>query len=446
MCRSILTYLPQVDLVNICLVHRNLRTLAEPYLYSELCFTWKEYQPHPITALLRSILHRPQLANYVHKLSLVGASFYMPHYGNKAPKIPISEFDLEGPLAFVAKTRGSYRDIWLDELRNGTMDAFVAVLLAQPLRLTYLFIGPDFLKESRFIGLLLRSTLCETLDYGLRVDFGRLETVCFERFRDVSHRYSTTRNTADVLPLFYLPCVKRISAVIDNPVPITFSWPAAHPPSCSTLRSLKLLSIREAFLGHLLLRTDQLEFLHWEWYHNPEFKDQVQTPVINLTQVTTAMSYIRDTLSELVVSALCNLGRDPEYPILSIQGSFRALREFDKLRKFTVPLALLMGFSADMKKRIEDFLPQNLEFLTISDDLYCHEQFEWQDHELFAVLESWLETFQTSTPRLYRVELFLKDLDIGWNQPIRDKLRQLGVRVGIEVEVTKLSKDNDNHN
>lgn len=334
------------------------------------------------------------------------------------------------------------------------MDAFVAVLLSQPLRLTHLFIGRVFLEQCQMVGRVLRSMLCEEArDCGLRLDFGHLKTVSFERVHN-PYEPGVLDNTADFLPLFYLPSVERISAAIDGPMtfwrsatfspsPATFSWPATHSPSCSSLRSLKLTTMREPLLGQLLSVTDQLQSLEWRWEHEPDHKSRLNTPVIDLTQITTAISHVRDTLEELIISADCDSGHDMHNPELRIQGSLKAITDFDRLRKFTVPFAFLLGFSPDLTKRIEDFLPRSLEFLTLTDDLWPQYEYEWRDYELMSVLESWLETFQVSTPHLCSIGLLLDtDIDYDWEQPIRDEFWELCVRVGIQVEVTKLSGDN----
>jgi hypothetical protein len=65
----------------------------------------------------------------------------------------------------------------MDELRNGTMDAFVAVLLSLPLSLAHLYIDSDFFIESRFINLILRSKLFGPHSCGLQLDLRRLEIV-----------------------------------------------------------------------------------------------------------------------------------------------------------------------------------------------------------------------------------------------------------------------------
>lgn len=371
----------------------------------------------------------------------------MPHYRGKSPKLPVSEPELEDILAFVAKTRVSYREAWMEELRSGTMEAFVAVLLCQPSHLTQLFLGPDFVKESNVIGLLLRSALCDKGSDGLELDFGDLKSVSFERYPNYQ-TYKVHRNTADVLPLFYLPSVTHISAAIENPIipttpqqSMTLPWPAACAPSCPSLHWLKLTAIREPFLGQLLSVTDQVRSLEWEWYYNPMFRDQVHTPTIDLNQFMTGISRLRHSLEELVISANCDYGGDIELPSLDIRGSFEPLADFDKLKNFTAPLALLVGFSADETKQLHDSLPLSLEFLTITDDLCLHDQYEWEDRDALSVIESWLDNFHESTPNLREIALFLRLADDTWNQPIRDEFQDLCDRVGVKLKIIKLHDD-----
>jgi hypothetical protein len=430
----ILAHLPKDDLRIVCLANRHLCTLAEPFLYSDIHFAWKKSQHHPITSLLRSLLGRPELATHVRRVSLVGTS--LATLGNqtnqpKFPKIPVSEAELKAPLAFVQKTTLPYREIWLKELRNGTMDAFVAVLLSQSLRLTYLFLDFDFFHESRFICLAFQSMIFEPQDCGLQLNLRHLETVCLGPRFDGEMDPSAS-STTDILAFFYLPSLKRISACFDRPA--TFSWPVLHPPSPTCLRSLKLRCIREPCLRKLLSTTDQLLFLDWEWFYDPEHEDPVQTPVIDLTQITTAISSVRGTLTELVLSACCTR-IDYYFPVI-IQGSLRGITEFSKLTKITVPLALLMGcFEADITKRIADYLPRSLECLAITDHLALLQQYEWYDEEFFCVLQAWLDDFQTSTPLLREVKLEYEPSRTRRKRPIGIKFKALCDRVGICSEV-----------
>lgn len=176
------------------------------------------------------------------------------------------------------------------------MDAFVAVLISQPLRLACHSIDGDFLWESCFIGLVLRSTILEpnAAERDLRLEFHHLETVSLRNSRSWIRFNNNASNTADLLPVFYLPSIKQISASIDNP--ITFSWPAILPPPPSSLRNLKLENIREPFLRQILLITNQLLSLHWEWYYTGAIYGQpYHLRIIDLTEITKSISYVRKT-------------------------------------------------------------------------------------------------------------------------------------------------------
>ncbi|KAF3389739.1 hypothetical protein DPV78_011381 [Talaromyces pinophilus] len=327
-------------------------------------------------------------------------------------KILVSENELDQFRAFVTKTTIAYRWSWLEGLQNGVMDAFVAVLLSQPLRLTSLSIKGSFLCDSYFIGLVLRSMIFgpDADDCGLQLDLRQLETVTLQTFCDHFRLRNNTRNTADLLPILYLPSIRQFSASIDNP--ITFTWPAISPPSPSRLRNLTLYNIREPFLGQLLSVTNHIQSLHWQWYYFEESYDmQFNTRTLDLTQITESLSQVQGTLTDLVVSALNQY--DPDPLPLTIRGSVNGLGAFKKLKKLTLPFIFLVGtWSADLTKRIDGCLPPNLESLTITDDLFSNDESEWvDDTDLFSVLEIWLKTYQATTPYIRDVNVPIKHTD-----------------------------------
>jgi hypothetical protein len=45
------------------------------------------------------------------------------------------------------------------------------------------------------------------------------------------------------------------------------------------------------------------------------------------------------------------------------------LVNFDQLKTLQISLAFLVGFAEDKTKRLQDVIPRNVEFLTITDDL-----------------------------------------------------------------------------
>ncbi|KAK4233103.1 hypothetical protein C8A03DRAFT_19747, partial [Achaetomium macrosporum] len=89
MVHLILACLSQADLGAICLVDKVLHTLAEPFLYSTIRFTWwtgAEQAPQ-ITSLLRSILARPELAAHIRTVSITRDPFSSQRCRGETPRI-----------------------------------------------------------------------------------------------------------------------------------------------------------------------------------------------------------------------------------------------------------------------------------------------------------------------------------------------------------------------
>ncbi|KAK2882544.1 hypothetical protein FQN49_000229 [Arthroderma sp. PD_2] len=445
--RLILAYLSRSDLCALCLTNPALRELAEPILYTNIQLTWRKSQTPPIIPLLQRILHNPKLANCVRTIVLDGDDIQHKHgfydfhsYKPESPKIAVSETDLNGLVDCIARTDVPYSDLWIQELHAGTVDAFAALLLSRLPGLRRLQLGENFTRKSRFIGMMLRSALCEERKDNHLPLFKYLQDVAFAYF-EIGARmreYTDIRNTTDILTLFYLPSVKHITAMIDNPA--TFTWPTAQPPNASSLESLDLTLIREGNLGQLLSATSRLKKLRWEWYYREDLKDLVTT-TIDHDQIAADLFHVRETLTDLSIRGeVCPWIGDTRAPIMEVRGNFQAVRDLDKLRTLCVPLPILLGFSpSDSDKRLEDVLPKNIEYLTINDDFYDREDYEWMDLHLMEALESWwLGDRRKSTPHLKKFHLFLGIIDFGeWDPEMRQRLRDLGVQAGIQVEITK---------
>lgn len=447
----ILPSLSSADLYNMCLTHSTLRFLAEPFLYSGFEWTWTQDQAPPIVSLLYSILRCPQHGNYVRSAVLNGDTFERGplHYKRPSPKIPAPEGAELGELVeCISRLNVPYSKQWIEELRAGTMDAYVALLLSQLPGLRVLRLDKDFMRESKLVSMLIRSAVFrEELGEGSHVpSFEHLQEVSALYYRpgvDI-REYTDARNTNDVLPLFYLPSVERVTTLIDNPR--TFSWPVAHPPNPSKLSSLDLTLMREGHLGQILSVAKGLRILRWDWFYRPDLEDRFVTDIIDLDQIGADVSHVRETLTELAISATVDKARaDPEFPPLTVKGAHSvAFHQLHVLRKLQVPLPILMGGfapSGSNAKRLVEALPRNIEELTITDGLYLQEEYEWQDVHLLDALSLWWlgEGWKRCTPQLKRFHLLLKLTAIGqWHPDMRQQLRDLGVQAGIQVKITKL--------
>ena len=431
----------------LCLVNTDFRAVAEIFLYSKIQWTWKRYRSPPITQLLRTIISRPQLAAYITHVCLDGQDHQSQEFRYKLPKIPVSKDELDEPIAFIRRAGVPYSDLWIQELRKGKTDALVALLLAQLSNVTYLYIGHDFTRQSTLVGMVLRSAFCEPGHYRLP-DFRHLRDVSFLRRLDRDEACDqTVKNTADILPLLYLPNVQRMSISVQNPD--EFTWPAAHLPVPSRLTSLCLTAVREGCLGELLAVTPNLEFLCWSWYFDSGVRDRFTTQTIDLDQIAAAISHVRGSLKHLIITADCEIAfavGDQLFPGLKAEGSLCAMVNFDMLKRLQIPWAFLVGFAQDTTKRLQDVIPKNIEVLTITDDLALQNTeylepwpaWEWNDYAIIALLESWLRDWKTYTPHLRNITLRLvwTDTDIyEWSPRARHQLGELSTQVGVPIEL-----------
>jgi hypothetical protein len=444
--------LSSAELHALCLVSHKFRAIAEPLLYSKIQFTWQKRldfyheleSPPPIAQLLWTLLSRPQLAAHIRSLHLDGFAWVVHATRFKLPKIHIPEDQLDQAIAFICGSGVPCIDWWSQELRDGSIDALIALLLSQLQSLEYLHLGHAFTRQCALTGIVLRSAICEPGAYKLG-NFQHLQVLSFLRRESRDEACDTTvKNTAAILPFFYLPNLRHVSASIQNPD--KWAWPAPHAPASSKLKSLDLRDIREGCLGELLAVSKNLETLRWKWYYDSSVEDNFVTQTVDLDQIAAALSHVQRTLTNLTITADCQPGvNDDFFPGLQAVGSLKALVNFDRIKTLQIPLAFLVGFAQDETKRLQDVIPRNVEFLTITDDLalqnsdYLEEEWplwEWKDYAILGLLESWLREWPRWTPHLSRITLLQSwNTDTNrWSARAKQQLGDLSSQVGISLE------------
>ncbi|KAI1846335.1 hypothetical protein JX265_010919 [Neoarthrinium moseri] len=105
--------------------------------------------------------------------------------------------------------------LWISELRSGTMNAFVAVLLSQVPRLETLSFSLNFAKEWVLTGRMLRAALLEPRNTALP-KFDHLKKVSYYAPIDGDMK-NRIHNTVHAMTLFYLPNMEDIRVNIENP-------------------------------------------------------------------------------------------------------------------------------------------------------------------------------------------------------------------------------------
>ncbi|KAL3470728.1 hypothetical protein BJX99DRAFT_263916 [Aspergillus californicus] len=237
-----------------------------------------------------------------------------------------------------------------------------------------------------------------------------------------------------------------MSASIQNPN--EWAWPVAQLPVPLKLTSLDLAIIREGCLGKVLAVTPNLDTLRWDWYFDWGVHDRFITQTIDLDKIAIELSHVRGTLTDLTINATMGIAGDPVRPALKTEGSLHALVNFHLIKRLQVPWAFLVGFAQDRSKRLRDVIPENIEYLTITDDLAWQNddrmeedwpEWEWEDYVILDLLEAWLEGWKTYTPHLCGITVSLSwiDTDIEqWSSRIRDRLT--GARAGVSLELIAL--------
>lgn len=374
--------------------------------------------------LLQNFQRRPQLAKYVQSLS------FSEGYTRDGWRISVDSSDLASLIAIVQDINPPFRDLWIQELRNGTTDAFVMLFLSLAPNITLLHLTGKFSDDNRLLGRMLRASLCQTVDCNLP-RFQHLRQVYLD-LQTSTIRHPEMQNTADVLSLFYLPAVQSISAVIDNPA--IFAWPA-YAPNLSNITSLHIHGLREGNLGRILATTKNLKTLEWEWKYVPILRNATNNNIINFDQIVKDLSFVKDTLENLHLSGA--VSSDPELdaiPELQIRGSLKPLRRFEKLHKLEIPQRFLTGFSPDDDLgTLEDLMPKNIHHLTITDDMAWLEQNVLDDFDFFMLLQDWWQNLQTHTPYFNSFKLVIMQSNT-WGVEIGNGLDDLCAQYGIRLE------------
>jgi hypothetical protein len=182
------------------------------------------------------------------------------------------------------------------------------------------------------------------------------------------------------------------------------------------------------------------------WYYDYGLDDQFNKPIVNLDQIGSALSQISPSLTELNISAEVGMGgNDCWYPGVIIKDSLHQIADLDHVKRLKIPLAFLVGFAQDTSKTLQNKIPKNLEFLTLTYDLGIQEdpempEFDWEDWAVLGLLQSWLEGWKSCTPRLRGITLVVENLLelIGaWDSDMMFQLSELSIQTGIQLDLIR---------
>ena len=457
----LLLYLTKKELSILSRTSTHLRTAIEPILYREIEWKWQKDRPQqpPIHLLVRTVISRPRLAMFIEDLDLGGikprtawkACPYRPRSYLPAGS-STSIYDAEWQSTFSSKEMNAIeesgllscltsRDMWLQELRRGEVDIFVAVLLSQLPNLKRLTLGSDFQRDTSFIGDIISSNIGSTP----KQLFPALESVTFSNDivsdTDVAFHFV---HLNQVLPLFYMGSLRTLSMSLP---PLAITWPQDKIPK-SLLTSLVLShsQLSEENLGHLLMATPHLRSLE---YHSHFDIDSGGRPgrthldYYDCSRLDESLAHVKETLDRLVLSVRFS-SLQSDVALGGFQGmshKVQSLPHFKKLKDCVIPFIMLSGCDYDDKIAIGDLLPSNLEKICFTDDLDILGACEWTDEGFLELIKSYLERRDQCELKLNSVSLELNTSQTSWCERERSRLSDACKAADVDCAIIKRKPD-----
>lgn len=439
---SILEHVSVRDLTAVTLTSKKLHRSATPILYSQIDFYIHRNNLRPLICLSRSIFNKPELATYVKSVCIrdgepeiqdihKGSWRHQDDTPKASPPQPTDK-DMADFFSFIANSGLSYANLWIEKLRVGDLNAFVALLLSRLHNIVSFRVGyavvlpylettkfervrPKTSGENQFLGKLFQSAVFNTSvsdisNYGLS-RFRYLEDIAFPGPMDTDPgRNPDFCNPQDMIALLSLPSIRSISGWCLNPSSLPFTWPSSGPPALTYLTSLSLSFVHVDFLAQILERTQALKTLSWEWKYIPDV-DPLVTNTIDLDRFVEALKPVQDTLEDLTISATNNVAWDDyDFPEIHARGSLNGLEQFVNIKRFKAPFGLLLPdweVDENPTRRLEDSMPPNVEVVTVTDGT-MPESYAYNELDEMEKLRSWVnETASTRTPHLSEICFYL---------------------------------------
>ncbi|CAH0044825.1 unnamed protein product [Clonostachys solani] len=357
-------------------------------------------------------MRRPELFAYIDTLSLEGHDHY------SLEPIPLQDSqvaDAFWDFAPIIRTFNvPFINQWVQELWAGSMGAFAALLLARLSWATHLTITYNFVRKTDLIGKVLQAKVLGRLPR-----FQRLEHMVYVHGVEYFVN-SPEQRSKDGMALFYLPMVTNLAVWVRNPA--VFRWPDGKP-NLDRLTSLDIEGCCPTFVAKILALTPNLRSLAWAWHYSYNTGDPWITRSLNLEEIITTLSPVRETLKRFQFRICIVSGYSSEFdPTICVSGSFEGLVHFDRITHLDVPLVCLAGFGPGPES-LSRHVPRSVEALSLSTAMLFDkalpwmqdEDEEWPDQEVMDLLLDLDRSYHARLPRLRHISITdeIDSLDIN---------------------------------
>ena len=392
--------------------------------------------------LVRTLISRPSLAMFIEKLDFGGVKPRTRRnrpYGSEMYRLAersMSIWDTESQSSFSASEMDaikasilslgpSSKDLWLQELRRGEVDIFIALLLSQLLNLQHLTLGSEFQCDTPFLGEVMSSNMRSTP----KQLFPNLKSVTYSNdiIQDTEVAYHfVDRN--QVFPLFYVDSLRTLNMALP---PLTITWPQDEVPK-SHLTSLVLShsQVSEENLGQLLMATPQLRSLEFHSHFDIDpggRSGRTRMDYYDCAKLDKSLAHVMGTLERLVLSVrFSSLKSDVALGGFNgMSHKVESLQHFKKLKDCVIPFIMLLGWNYDANIAIVDLLLALLERICFTDDLDALGVCEWTDEGFLQLIESYLARRGPCELQLRCISLEINTSQTSWCEAECTRLKVL---------------------
>jgi hypothetical protein len=369
------------DLINLSITCISLYSVLEPEIYQTIGWTWhhsSKMNSRPIDVLLCTIMDKPQRATWVKNINFRELGF-----GDK-PFLGVGKFsDEEVRCVRLLLESAQFPDIeeWIDDLRQGSIDAVLAVILMQLCNLSSLtidlflrhdddmaYVTPNTSRIGQFLrhamlapasASLARLTHLEQLNWPSANFPGPM---CFLRPTDMSYAQ----------PLLGLPALQRLSVKIDQQpfgrIP-KYPWTIPVAKHLTTLQ-LRFSTVSFTALEGILSSAPSLAALDIECSRDMGCLEAGDLWSFNGEALLNALTRCSSTLKAARIVCTVN---DPilDVPVSEFFPSpLGSLSQLYNLETVEICLPLLLGISNISVDAIQVAMPASLERIIIREDGY----------------------------------------------------------------------------